>query len=207
MSRNFLAQIQQEHRDAYIRQRRNLFIISLVLLFVETSNLTLPKLNVFGNELLIKDPIAVNYALWWAWFYWLVRYLQYLGHVRGLSELWDVYSGRLDSWVRELVRRRAILKCQSPESYYFKDITSKSFGLWCVLHGENIPVEGPPRSHREEDRTTILNFGDLLLPRIRAWIFVIFGTRSATEYVLPIIVALAPGVYWAYQWICDLLAR
>ena len=200
MSSNFLAQVQQEHREAFTRQRRNLFAISFVLLFAETSELTLSKLNVFGNELKIHDPVVVNYALWIAWAYWLLRYLQYLGHVKGLSEIWDTYSNHRDGWVRELVRQRATPECESPENYYFKEISARSFWRWRILHGEGRQIEGPPRTHIQEDRTTILKFGDLLMPRLRAWTFVIFGTRSATEYVLPFLVALVPGVYWIYRW-------
>jgi hypothetical protein len=171
----------------------------LVLLFAETSKLTLSKLNVFGNELIIHDPIVVNYSLWAAWSYWLLRYLQYLLHVKGLAETWGTYSVRLDGWVRELVRQRAMPECQSPENYYFKEISARSLWYWRILHGENIPVEGPPRTHRQQDRTTTLKFGDLLLPRIRAWTFVIFGTRSATEYVVPFLVALCPVAYRVYR--------
>ncbi len=195
MSHNFRAQVQQEHREAFIRQRRNLFIVSLVLLFAETSELTLSKLNIFGNELLIRHPIVVNIFLWAAWFYWLVRFLQYLGHVRGLAEIMDTYGNILDGWVRELVRRRATPNCQTPDRYYFKAISIRSLWQWRILHGENIPVEGPPRTHREEDRVTTLNFGDLLVPRVRAWSYVILGTRSVTEYVLPLLVAISPVGY------------
>lgn len=198
MSQNFLSQVQQEHREAFIRQRRSLFIVSLVLLFAETSELTLSKLNIFGNELLIRHPIVVNVFLWVAWGYWLARFLQYLGHVRGLTEILDTYRDRLDGWVRELVRRRATPKCLSPNNYYFKDISTRSLWQWHVLHGESVPVEGPPRTHREEDRVTILNFGDLLVPRIRAWLYVVLGTRSVTEYVLPLLVAVVPVGYLIY---------
>jgi len=201
MSGDFLAQVQQEYRDAFTRQRRNLFVISLVLLFAETSRLTLSKLNVFGNELLIQDPIVVNYALRAAWAYWLLRYLQYLGHVSGLHEIRETYGNRLDGWVREIVRRRAIRECQTPENYYFKEISSRTFWWWRVQHGENILVEGSPQTRRQDDRSTTLKFGDLLLPRIRAWAHVILGTRLATEYVLPFLVALAPGAYWVYRWL------
>lgn len=196
---NPLAQAHQEYREGFVRQRRNLIIISLSLLFAETSKLTLTRLSVFGNELVIANPVVVNYALWTAWTYWLLRYYQYLRHVGGISQIRDAYRERLDNTVRSLVRQKALKSCRSPDGFYLQDISTRSLSQWRIEHGERIPLEGPPRTSREERRTTILTFGGLLLPRIYTWAFVIFSTRLATEYVLPFVIALLPFGNMIYQ--------
>ena len=61
----------------FIRQRRNLIVISLILLGVEAFGLEIKRINALGNEILIQNPGMVNVALWLAWAYWFIRYYQY----------------------------------------------------------------------------------------------------------------------------------
>jgi hypothetical protein len=200
MTENFMAQRTKEIWEGFVRQRRNLIIISLVLLFAETSELSISKLNVFGNELLISNPMTVNYALWAAWFYWLVRYYQYFLHAHGRYEIKEAYSNRLEGNVRELVRKRALPQCQNVENYFFREIERKSLRGWSIAHGERIRTVVDGRAdYKEINRTDTLAFRNLLLPRLRSWFYVVFQTRHATEYILPFLVALAPlahALFW-----------
>lgn len=91
-------------RNGFIRQRRNLIVISLVLLFAETSELSINKLNVFGNELLIRNPVIVTAALWIAYIYWLWRYYVYfhdLGDKGFGNKLRTRLSGLVDQWSKK----------------------------------------------------------------------------------------------------------
>lgn len=71
-------------RSAFIRQRRNLMGISIAVLFVTYSGLQFTKLNILGNEFVISNPRIINYFLWIAFVYWLVRYFQYMFALSGL---------------------------------------------------------------------------------------------------------------------------
>lgn len=196
MSENILAQRTREVWEGFVRQRRNLLIISLVLLFAETSELSLSKLNIFGNELLIRNPMTVNYALWAAWFYWLVRYYQYFLHAQGRLEIREAYSNRLEGSVRELVRKRALPQCQAKENYFFREIEKKSLREWTINHGERIRTVDEGRTeYKDINRTDTLTFNNLLLSRVRSWFYVVFQTRYATEYILPFLIAFAPLLY------------
>lgn len=60
------------------RQRRNLILGSLALLFMQVANVTLtPQGNALGLTFTIARPAAVSWFLWSAVVYWLVRYYQY----------------------------------------------------------------------------------------------------------------------------------
>ena len=52
--------------------------ISLILGFYLQAGLSMEKLNVFGNEVKLADPVVAERALWIAWAYFLVRYLQHM---------------------------------------------------------------------------------------------------------------------------------
>jgi len=69
--------MRNEQDSDFIRQRRNLMIVSLVLLFSEVSELKISKLSVFGNNFLLGQPRPVSGALWVAGLYWLLRFYQY----------------------------------------------------------------------------------------------------------------------------------
>jgi hypothetical protein len=64
-------------REMFIRQRRNLMGISIILLFVTLSGLKVNKVNILGNELIITNPFIVTLALWIAFIYWYWRYTTY----------------------------------------------------------------------------------------------------------------------------------
>lgn len=85
----------------FIRQRRNLIVISLALLFYKASELSISKLNVFGTELVIRHPGIVTGTLWIAYVYWLWRYYVYfhdLGDKGFDVELRDRLSVLVDRW-------------------------------------------------------------------------------------------------------------
>jgi hypothetical protein len=62
----------------FLRQRRNLIVGSVVLLFVQVSELRLaPQGSVFGLPFNIGRPDAFQWFLWVAVLYWALRFYQY----------------------------------------------------------------------------------------------------------------------------------
>ena len=113
-------------RDAFIRQRRNLLIISLVLLFAETAELKLQKLNVFGTELTIGNPVIVNFALWAAFVYWLWRYYVYF------HDLGDIgYSSKQRVRLNFLVQRWTMRQFACDQAWRARlvDAVNRQIGL------------------------------------------------------------------------------
>lgn len=92
-------------REGFIRQRRNLIVSSLVLLFAETSELSINKLSVFGNELAITKPTTVVIALWIAYGYWLYRYYVYFHDIGGKGFRTQVLA-RLQFLIQRFARKK-----------------------------------------------------------------------------------------------------
>jgi len=92
-------------RTGFIRQRRNLIVVSLTLLFVEVSGLSVRTLNVFGNQLAIQNPDIVTWALWVAYVYWLWRYYGYF-HDLGDKGLGAAVDARLSDLVDRWSKRK-----------------------------------------------------------------------------------------------------
>lgn len=72
----------EHNRTMFVRQRRNLMGVSIVLLFVTYSGLKLTTLNILGNNMAITRPHIVNVALWVAFLYWFWRYWVYRVEIR-----------------------------------------------------------------------------------------------------------------------------
>lgn len=71
------------NEDGFIRQRRNIIVVSLLLLFAELVTLTLPEIDLLGSRATLDHPVAVAPALWIAWAYLLLRYWQAFREFRG----------------------------------------------------------------------------------------------------------------------------
>ena len=69
--------------DGFIRQRKNLITVSLLLIFAEISGIEINKINLLGNEVSLKNPNIVYIVLWMALFYWFARYYQYFRDLKG----------------------------------------------------------------------------------------------------------------------------
>lgn len=199
-------------REGFIRQRRNLMIISLVLLFAETAELTINKLNIFGNELLIAHPATITTALWIAYFYWLWRYSTYL-HDLGDTQLIPTYRQRRfdlikqigykqlrsDTTVMEPLIAKNIEIAKEPTlgEARVQELAPNRFSLNFPIYGRVPPDEGWAEVHKI-DRYPINAPIAVFLTHVRAWIYVIFRTRLFSEYALPYFVAALPLIYGTY---------
>lgn len=98
------AEHRAEIRSGFLRQRRNLSVVSLVLLFSQVVGLKFEQVNVFGNTAIISDPVGVYMFLWIFWGYWILRYGQYLhdlGSLGILNEALEYLHRRLAPYVEK----------------------------------------------------------------------------------------------------------
>src|SRR3989344_6953987 len=196
-------------REGFIRQRRNLMIISLVLLFAESAELTISKLNIFGNELLIVHPATITTALMIAYLYWLWRYSQFL---HDLGELHLVSSYRLRR--HELIKRIGYKQlCSdiaimgplySQNIEIAKDPTLGSaqvivpapnrFGIRFTIYGRVPPNMGWTEVLKTDNYPVDAPIA-VFITYLRAWAYVVFRTHLFSEYVFPYFVAALPLIY------------
>lgn len=184
----------KEIQDGFIRQRRNLIAISLVLWFVETATLTFSELNILGNKFPISNPAAVNHALWIAGAYWLLRYLQYLHHADGLLHIAQVWADQMQSPTWELALERVRQAYPEPKFFVSLDkVMSHSLRQWVIrLVIDPRTSTGGFEPDKKKLHEETLSFRDLFIPRVRAAWYLVFRARPITEYILPILIALIP---------------
>lgn len=62
--------------DGFIRQRRNLIVVSIILIFADALQFKFSELNLLGNKVVIDHAVSVSPFLWVAWAYLLLRFWQ-----------------------------------------------------------------------------------------------------------------------------------
>lgn len=195
--------------QGFIRQRRNLLIISLVLTFAQAANLTLTKLNLFGNEVNIGSPFAIFYALWVGWLYWLWRFYTYSNSI-GEKQILTVYQGHTRTWVglakqRQVLRDKALrakfdaqgMRIFRASVHSVKRLSRFSYEVALdVYTQEKQPLQdAAPKKDAVRHTDTVNSVFSLSWARFRAWRHVIFSKPEFSEYVLPYLVAAVPVLY------------
>jgi hypothetical protein len=203
-----------EIREGFIRQRRNLILISVVLFFFGVAGIRLDSVNLLGNKFILGEPGMMTVALWVVWGYWLVRYWQYYNETgdKGYLAYWyaamDSYvvaKGRKllaeEDWARQIELNPRFLEAEViARASPFHD------GVWGVRFR---PDESLLDTTEEEflklqkDSPTLGTYGldprSLLWLQIRAWLNVLFVSRLGTEYLLPFAVATIPAALALYR--------
>lgn len=201
---------EQPHiRTGFVRERRNLLLISIGLLAFQATGATLSKLELFGNSIDLRSPLSIALPLWVIWGYFLLRFYQYyrdLGN-KGFRDTMLERAFKVgQAEAKRLYERESGISVTSefeepsrPE-YQFSDT---HFDGSIPGGGWQFYVEGDVYV-RDEKRVHSLNqhFKDKVnLPKravrrcARAgWWFVIIHTTLVTEYLLPFMVGMAPPV-------------
>ncbi|MCK4837309.1 MAG: hypothetical protein KAS94_00825 [Desulfobulbaceae bacterium] len=59
------------------RQRRNLLVVSITIIFLRFGGVTISKVALLGTEFSFQNIQALYAAIWLAYFYFLLRFYQY----------------------------------------------------------------------------------------------------------------------------------
>jgi hypothetical protein len=193
--------------DGFLRQRRNLIVISFLLLFTHGTGLTLEEINVLGNKAELAQTFRLEPVLWLSWVYLLLRYWQafkeYAGPRFG-GIFGNEFLGRLEYLFR--------VKFESPElsEALRDDYDSVAVGKmvqdikvngWSAASASvsyiHQGLPGKLRSNIPNPVRRRLNAYDVWSCRIRAFFYIAFNKSVLTELYLPFLIALSPVVFAA----------
>ena len=204
----------EKENEGFVRQRRNLMVVSLVLLFSEATELKFEKINVFGTELLVNQPYAVNAALWFAAIYWLWRFYQYsrLAYEGSLQRviqdyifkfdvLWPVIQKELHKSDPKLIEpiedlmETPMLECtQYGSLQYMPKYVEAEVSISKVVNTKQRMA-----SQGIGSRKVRVKGSELFRLRVRSWINLIVHTTLFTELLLPYFVFSLPVLYIIYK--------
>lgn len=199
-----------EIRDGFIRQRKNLIAISLLLVFAETSGIEINKINLLGNEVSLKNSNIVYIVLWVALFYWFVRYYQYF---RDLNDkgFKTTFFERMDALVSKIAFKNLLNDPNFIKTIPEPKQDEKKYGAFprkyhiCKSSLEHYEGDAEfligydPNSGTVKREKVSVAFPQLIIPSIRSFSYVLIHTRLFTEYILPFLFFLTPIIYKVYK--------
>ena len=187
-----------------LRQRRNLFLISITLFFVYYSGVKIEaaSLKIFGADLTLMNPAILNdfQIFWIVWAYFLVRYTQY---IKFYGVLFDI-STEYNDLLRPLYNKYFLsqLSAAFPNKFSYEPFVVPSFVRFNLRHGYRYVAPGNIEPNAENglkksqysNEAFVENLGNGrgLYCSLVAFFRLISKSRHITDYWLPYLVAAAP---------------
>jgi hypothetical protein len=205
-------------RAAFVRQRRNLMAISMVLIVAQIPE----SLRIGITELYVHPPFTIGMVLWMVWGYWFWRYYTCF-HDLGEKYFLRKYRERLDvigtpiilrKLKRNLIQYAAVdaeIKQKDPNGICQLKIAQSSYGhkgpaasrlslkLSLYLEDPDKTLTSGTLTERPEITISGVTF---FFTATRAWVYVIFRTTLFNEYQLPFLFAALAGTYGLYRNLC-----
>lgn len=179
--------------DGLLRQRRNLFATSIVIIFLRFGGVQIEKVALLGTELSFDNIEALYAGIWVAFLYFLIRYYQYFRQEPNLKiakEFWAEMNIRSSARLRV----EAIKQHPASENYggEFQFSELKKISAF-IRQGTIVGRQDEYGSHALVSYSTDIRkyVPQLLL----AGIHVVAHTSMITDYLLPFLVALFALLY------------
>ncbi len=199
--------------NGFIRQRRNLIIISLCLLFYDSFGLDLKKVSILGNELYVQNHDLLPTVLWIIYTYFLIRYYQYFNDLydRGIATKyriqvnqslinWAYAKGKKDYIVENKINNTTKYKFGVPESHFSEieawkiEIEGKANVLMTTKINSGIDTRNANVAFRY-----VANWVVIIRCKIQSIFHVCFRTHLVSEYYLPFIIAITLLIWRLYK--------
>lgn len=170
-----------------IRQRRNLMIVSMTIIFLRFGGVTVEKVGAMGIELKISNPAALYVGLWVLFLYFLLRYYQYFMQETNHSFKTEFLS-KMDalcfSGLQQIAQRQHPVDIEDLSGTF----------EFSKLSGSGIQREGEMVIGRDTMGDSLngpyaVNVMTFWFQAIRAAVHVLFNRSAATDYALPFAVA------------------
>jgi len=197
--------------DTFRRQRRNVMLVSLILVFYQTSGVVFKEINIFGNKLELTDPSQISIVLWivWAYFFW--EYFIYYRTVR--ERFTNFFHDKMDSLIKkkgiELFKKEVIANDKFPVKppYDFDkpalsgiSVTAREWRYYKInIPDITVKNEESGDEHRIRNHSVDIKVPRLFWPAIISFVSVVLTTRWFTEYYLPFFLAVLPILYLIIQ--------
>jgi hypothetical protein len=166
--------------------RRNLIAISMFLIVFDLSTSTLDKVALFGMDLRVERPRALIWLAWLVWFYFVVRYLQYLFAETDLQTKGRRFNERIHEYAKDWA---AVPEQDSSDGQPAIKLVRERFHWNLIIEGYDISAG----SKKVEDVQSV-SLIRMCLWNIRAATYMTICTQYVTDFVLPLLIAIAAPV-------------
>ena len=199
-----------EESTKFIRQRRDLFVISVILLLIPIANIQItPNVSIsqFGIAMTIGKPEIIYYALWALWLYWYLRYFQ---TYRALNKRYiaDKYKDELSTYLYpiyykisqnrldSLISDGTLSNVNGGPTFSIKTQNYFLFNSEYTIEFSQYDVNTSGVLATSES-FSLKGFRYAAI-QLKSLIKCCFTRIEVTEYLFPFLFGLAPLVQWVY---------
>lgn len=179
--------------DGFIRQRRNIFIASTVVVFLRFGGVSVEKVSLLGTELHFDNIQALYAAVWVFFIYAFIRYYQYYQQEnnKGIS---SVFWGKMNALCVFKLRNRAVFEFPSCEKYGgdFQFSELKRVGIFKREGGVIVDQDESGKIFSEKYEVNILSF---TREYFLSFVHLNINASPVTDYILPFIFAVFSFAY------------
>ena len=182
--------------ELFYRQRRNLILMSLLVVFINAVGGNITKINILGNEMNLSHPEVMPTIFGFVLAYFLWRFFQYAHEIdnKGFK---DTFLLRVQTYLKHYLLKREYFKNESKLRPFYPNIKMlrvETVSLfWIKAPNEFEPVLPnaviirliTSANNHEIVNNEPVSILELMLPSIRASIYIIFRSRLATEFIFP----------------------
>lgn len=201
------------YSDRFLRQRRNLILISSIIILIEILGLNFDQINILGNKTEITKPENIDYIIWFIFIYLLLRYCQIFYEIPKL----DLYKNYLDNYVREVGKVKSLEIIERSENWeerikkpnIFEKVEFKVAGIrtpdynnYIYIYHVNIfymPNKGQASLPSGLTKEIAIRGFDLLKVKLIATIKASINETLFSEYIFPFCLAafacLSPFIF------------
>ena len=180
--------------DHLIRQRRNLIITSLIVVFILYTGVQISKVAIFGIEIQTPKQQALMNTLWAIWAYFFIRYYQYL-RIESGTGFWGicVYKAKINIaiMVGKQINNETEHGPRTERGIILHNMEKMSLFEWDYLIKDYNPETG---TEEEVGRVHFKSY-QFVLPIAKGIINTIINTAKFTDNVLPILIAFLTALY------------
>lgn len=172
-----------------LRQRRNLMIISVLMLFVDMAGAEVKKIVFSGVSITLKEPNVVVLFMFGFLIYFLYRYYLYLSQEVG-ANFRETYISRLNSLSHsklQKLKNRAITGLDEyGGDFTFEKMTKDG----CWKRDVRTIVNAGTAGYGQEWGTFKIDIRQFAVKGIRALFYTLFKRSYLTDYYLPYFLAV-----------------
>jgi len=184
-----------------IRQRRNLIITSLIVIFILYTGVEISKITILGIEIETPKQQSLINSLWAIWGYFLVRYYQYL-RIEPATGFWGICTYKAKINIAIMVGRKIHNETEHgpriERGIILQNMEKKSLLKWeYVIKKYNLEKEV-----EEEVRRIEVNSYKFIFPIFKGVLATTINTAKFSDNVFPILLALSTVSFGLYKSDC-----
>lgn len=167
--------------DKFVRQRRNILVVSIIIILYKAGDINIDVINILGNQIKIGDNRVVVAGLVVAFLYFMWRYYTACREALGIRQ----FRSACVEWAEKKCARSLEKKYLKNSDQYIQvdNIERRKWHLVYKLTKKQTNTFGEQDTH---EVTVIYRY---IAYKIVAPIFTTLNTSTFSEYVLPYLVA------------------